>query len=262
MHADHHLGLPRIMIEREKVISKVQELSGSKCVLPRCCIVGPPQLGIWLSHIKTVVPGINDSWDFVSCTRLMELCDRENSQVGCLQVSNDCTVEDLQPLTTVLSDYQLHDLAICPVIHCPHAYAFRISGFRSVNGKENKWSLVYSGDCSPCDSLLELGQNCSLLIHEATFEDGMEQEAVGRSHSTVTQAVEQGAKMNAKAILLTHFSARYPKIPVIKSGAQVCVGYDLMTVKPEQLPSLHRLLPILHAMYEEEEEEDGSFAQG
>ena len=38
------------------------------------------------------------------------------------------------------------------------------------------WSLVYSGDTRPCRRLQEAGQDCTLLIHEATFEPALHQQ--------------------------------------------------------------------------------------
>lgn len=53
-----------------------------------------------------------------------------------------------------------------------------------------------------------LGNGSDVLIHEATMEDELLQEAIIKMHSTTTQAIEIGKKMNAKNILLTHFSQR------------------------------------------------------
>ena len=41
-------------------------------------------------------------------------------------------------------------------------------------------SVVYSGDTRPCESLVELAQGCSLLIHEATFDNDAVADAVDK----------------------------------------------------------------------------------
>lgn len=46
------------------------------------------------------------------------------------------------------------------------------------------WKLVYSGDTRPCLELIEAVHGATILVHEATFEDGMRREAVARNHST------------------------------------------------------------------------------
>ena len=51
------------------------------------------------------------------------------------------------------------------------------------------------------------------VIHEATFEDDMQQDAILRKHSTWSEAVEVGRQSGAHELLLTHFSQRYPKLP-------------------------------------------------
>lgn len=53
----------------------------------------------------------------------------------------------------------------------------------------------------------------SLLIHEATFDDTMEQDASAKRHSTVSQALDVARRMNAGHVILTHFSQRYPSLP-------------------------------------------------
>ena len=48
---------------------------------------------------------------------------------------------------------------------------------------------LLSGDTMPCENLLKIGQDSDLLIHEATMEDGMEQEAMEKTHSTMSQVI-------------------------------------------------------------------------
>lgn len=69
--------------------------------------------------------------------------------------------------------------------------------------------IVYSGDCRPSEDLIREGQNCDLLIHESTFEDTFVDEALAKKHSTISEALQVGERMNAKTTLLTHFSLRY-----------------------------------------------------
>ena len=57
------------------------------------------------------------------------------------------------------------------------------------------------------------GRNSDVLIHEATFDNSLSAEASKRNHSTTSQAIEIGRRMNAKFILLTHFSQRSAKVP-------------------------------------------------
>ncbi|KAF5351284.1 hypothetical protein D9758_007983 [Tetrapyrgos nigripes] len=75
------------------------------------------------------------------------------------------------------------------------------------------WSVVFSGDTVPSDNLVYAGQGATVLVHEATMSDDQEDLAQKKAHSTLGQALTIGRRMNAKNTLLTHFSARYPKVP-------------------------------------------------
>ena len=79
--------------------------------------------------------------------------------------------------------------------------------------------FVYSGD-----SLVELGLNATILIHEVTFEDTMLQDAVDKCHSSVSEAVQVGTVMNAYVTILTHFSQRYATLSALPALLLSCVS--------------------------------------
>ena len=54
-----------------------------------------------------------------------------------------------------------------------------------------------------------LGMGADLLAHEATFAAGMEAKAYKAQHSTAPMAGEFARKIQANALVLTHFSNRY-----------------------------------------------------
>lgn len=56
---------------------------------------------------------------------------------------------------------------------------------------------------------------------QATFEDSLAEEAIAKKHCTTSEAVQAGAQAGAFRTLLTHFSQRYPKIPVVDQNFQV-----------------------------------------
>ena len=59
--------------------------------------------------------------------------------------------------------------------------------------------------------------------------------------------------MGAEAILLTHFSQRYPKIPTLDTGnKKVSVAFDLMCVNWARLRSLSTVVPLLSHIFEEQ----------
>ena len=48
----------------------------------------------------------------------------------------------------------------------------------------------YTGDTRPCSFILGPGKGADILIHEATFEDALEDEATGKNHSTWSEAID------------------------------------------------------------------------
>jgi len=69
--------------------------------------------------------------------------------------------------------------------------------------------ITYSGDLSPTKSLIELGKNSDILIHEATFAEKLAEVAKEKKHSTSIDAAMDAKEMNAKQLILTHISTRY-----------------------------------------------------
>jgi hypothetical protein len=76
------------------------------------------------------------------------------------------------------------------------------------------------------------GRGSDLLIHEATLEDELLEEAKSKLHSTTSQAIEVGQRMGAKFTLLTHFSQRYAKLPRLNASftKDVGIAFDNMQV--------------------------------
>lgn len=96
--------------------------------------------------------------------------------------------------------------------------------------------IVYSGDTSPTDELLEFSRNATVLIHEATFLDELEERAKEDGHSTARQAAELANKAGVSRLILTHISSRYSEPSVVKDEAgqifeNVVIAEDLMWVE-------------------------------
>lgn len=115
----------------------------------------------------------------------------------------------------------------------------------------------YSGDTRPCKELAVHGNGADLLIHEATFEDDLSKEAIDKNHSTVSEAISIAQQMGAKSVILTHFSQRYPKIPVLNNlEFPVAIAFDLMTVKLSLVSKLYSHWRHLQEIFSNPEEED------
>lgn len=77
------------------------------------------------------------------------------------------------------------------------------------------FKFSYSGDCRPSAAFAEIGKDSTVLLHEATFDDQLQGDALAKKHSTTSDALGVGAVMGARRVLLTHFSQRYAKIPIM-----------------------------------------------
>ncbi|MDR0471653.1 MAG: ribonuclease Z [Nitrososphaerota archaeon] len=70
--------------------------------------------------------------------------------------------------------------------------------------------IIYTGDTKPFAAFGEFASNADLVIHDATFDDALKEKADTDGHSTASQAAEQAKMAQAKCLVLSHISARYP----------------------------------------------------
>jgi ribonuclease Z len=222
-HADHHLGILRLLTERNAQDHPL-------------LLLAPTSLFRFLREYESVDPEIQKSYIAIDCKDLVQ----ENPQA----------VAQLQEALGVTG------CRAVPVAHCAHSYAVVLDG--TCFGR-----LVYSGDCRPSRELAQVGQGANVLIHEATFEDGMEVEAALKRHSTVGEALSVAHQMQAKCTILTHFSQRYPKIPPTPAQEQgampIIFAFDYMQLTPRTLHAASKLTPALRLLYPEEEQDtDGT----
>ncbi|MHA2183287.1 MAG: ribonuclease Z, partial [Promethearchaeota archaeon] len=78
-----------------------------------------------------------------------------------------------------------------------------------VGPKKPGRKITFSGDLKPTTSLIDLGKNSDILVHEATFAENLKEIAIEKKHSTSTDAAMDAKEMNAKQLILTHISTRY-----------------------------------------------------
>ena len=92
----------------------------------------------------------------------------------------------------------------------------------------------------------------------------MPEEAYAKKHSLTRDAIETGVSAGVYRTILTHFSQRYPKIPVFDDSytSRTCIAFDMMSVNLADLPLLPSLLPALKLLFKDdlasmEEDKDG-----
>lgn len=98
--------------------------------------------------------------------------------------------------------------SVFPVDHPAHAHGIVL--------KSEEVSLLYSGDTRPTPAVVQKGiefGRLTVLVHEATFDDELAEEAIFKKHSTLGEAVDVARQCGAENCVLTHFSQRYPKLP-------------------------------------------------
>eukprot|EP00578_Thalassiosira_sp_NH16_P017986 CAMPEP_0181106776 /NCGR_PEP_ID=MMETSP1071-20121207/16708_1 /TAXON_ID=35127 /ORGANISM="Thalassiosira sp., Strain NH16" /LENGTH=687 /DNA_ID=CAMNT_0023190197 /DNA_START=1404 /DNA_END=3468 /DNA_ORIENTATION=- len=236
-HADHHLGLIRFLSERNSILLQSGSLQDGQD--DRIVLMASPNIFRFLDEYSKVDPSVYGGYIPVDCRD---------------------TLPDVQePLGEGSILHQKLGLTRCisvPVSHCYHSFAVVLDG-------TSFGRLVYSGDCRPSDRLVEVGQGADLLIREATFENGMEEEAVLKMHSTVSEALSVSKRMSAKACILTHFSQRYPRIPPLrKEDSQlsfpVAFAFDFMKVTPDNIVTASRLTSAMRMLYPEDVDEGDS----
>uniref|UniRef100_A0A672NP63 Zinc phosphodiesterase ELAC protein 2 n=1 Tax=Sinocyclocheilus grahami TaxID=75366 RepID=A0A672NP63_SINGR len=231
LHADHHTGLIHLLLERERALNSL-----GKAFSP-VYLIAPVQIMTWLNqyhdHCQQILSQIN-----IIPSKL--LCD--GAEIP--------KVKTKSLIQAVLKKNDLVKFQTCYVRHCKNAFACSLT-------HQSGWQLVFSGDTMPCDAVVNMGKNATLLIHEATLEDGMEEEACEKRHSTTSQAIGIGMKMNAEFIVLNHFSQRYAKIPLFSDdfNGKVGISFDHMRIRFGDFPMLPRLIRPLKALFAEEIEE-------
>ncbi|XP_012681292.1 zinc phosphodiesterase ELAC protein 2 [Clupea harengus] len=231
LHADHHTGLLSLLLQRERAINSL-----GKSFTP-IYLVAPVQIMTWLNQYHD------------HCQKILSHINIIPSKVLCdgAEMPKYKTKSFLQAM---LKKNDLKQFQTCTVHHCKNAFACSLT-------HQSGWQVVFSGDTMPCEALARMGANATLLIHEATLEDGMEEEATEKRHSTTSQAIGIGMKMNAEFIMLNHFSQRYAKIPLFSDdfNEKVGIAFDHMKIRVGDFRVLPRLIPPLKALFADEIEE-------
>jgi ribonuclease Z len=104
-----------------------------------------------------------------------------------------------------------------------------------ISWKKPGRKIAYSGDSIPDDNLAEAARGADLLIHEATFDSSMKEEAQERMHSTAKGAAEIAKRARAKKLILTHISPRHSDPAALLEEAKAVfpdteIAYDGLSI--------------------------------
>lgn len=238
-HADHHLGLLRLLEERNS-LTNVPLL-----------LIAPNSMKRFLLEYEKVNPSVRNSYNHVDCSKFVAQSSPEAETLDYLR-----------------SSAAIRSILTIPVNHCSSAFAIVLE--TTTFGR-----IAYSGDCRPSMRFAEQASGVDILIHEATFENGMEQEAVLKKHCTAGEALTVARRMNAKAVILTHFSQRYPRIPPLDVGqpptpsegdelasekmqesVPVVFAFDMMRLTGPTMATAAKLTPALRLLYPDASSKD------
>ena len=236
LHADHHLGVLSVVSEILKLTDK------------SLYVYGP-------ARYRTFLQEYQNQFDFDPTQQIKFIPSITYMSEGNL---NEYKGQSADFHSQMCEQLGLKSWRTVEVIHCFQAFGIV---FETDQGAK----IVYSGDTRPSQLLEQAGEGATLVLHEATFEESMQTEAVKKRHSTTAEAIATATAMGAKCILLTHFSQRYPKLPQYlfeekmskpnsPNNAIVSVAFDLMRVRLGEFWKLPELFEPIRVLYREEEQ--------
>ncbi|NXG52109.1 RNZ2 protein, partial [Psilopogon haemacephalus] len=156
MHTDHHSGLLNILLERRRAFAALGQ------AFSPLFLVAPEQIMPWLYEYHNHCERILGDIEMISSQSLVKGCENMKPKAK-------------WSVSSLLESYDLAEFQTCEVQHCKNAFACSMV-------HKSGWKVVYSGDTMPCRALVQMGKDATLLIHEATLEDGMEKEAIEKTH--------------------------------------------------------------------------------
>ncbi|KAL6556096.1 tRNase Z trz3, mitochondrial [Orobanche gracilis] len=271
IHADHHSGLARILALRRDLLKGATH--------EPVIVVGPRPLKGFLDAYQRLEDLDMEFLDCRSTTTTFWASLESGNAEGSLfskgspmqsvfkrsdiPMDNSLALPCLKNLKKVLSEIGVEDLISFPVVHCSQAFGVALKAAERLNSGGERipgWKMVYSGDTRPCPEIVEASRDATILIHEATFEDALINEVLAKNHSTTKEAIDVGSSAGVYRIVLTHFSQRYPKVPVIDESHMhnTCIAFDLMSINMADLHVLPKVLPYFKTLFRDEmvEEDD------
>lgn len=232
LHADHHIGLIGVIQARREAFHEAGAASEHPAPPAPLYLLAPGQIITWLTWYDHQFEKIKSEFTLIPNQSLLH-DHAHNSEVT----------------SAVLAAMGVQHIRTCHVAHCPNAFGVAVA-------LDDGHKVTYSGDTLPCDELVRIGENSTLLIHEATMEDELADEARIKMHSTTTQAIDIGRQMKARYTVLTHFSQRYARLPrlnahILNDNNSVGIAFDNMQITMSDLDLLPHMYAPLQLMFAE-----------
>ncbi|CAK7215560.1 hypothetical protein SBRCBS47491_002522 [Sporothrix bragantina] len=246
LHADHHLGTVSVIRAWRDATESLANSKDNKTQKSRLMVASHINMLHWLREYAEIQ-------DF-GLDRVFQV------DIDCPDFPRSRMCAPFVPSADVAAEFGLERIDACRVEHCHGALAV-VFTWKSASEGQDPLKIAYSGDCRPSADFATIGRGATLLLHESTFDDELKGEALAKKHSTMGEALGVGRDMGARRVLLTHFSQRYPKIPVFNASdnnnvaaeMQVLVAFDQMCVRLGDFKTAAAFLPALQKLYEGEE---------
>ena len=207
IHADHQLGLFSLLKERQN-IDKNSSLY--LCIPDNFNVIIHPLINLFAKNdILNNVQILSTKWfnddiqnELIAYAENQKKHIETNAIFQIYQTTSkiENTIQQNKQIVKMvkkfINELGLQDFIAIPVVHIAFSYGVLIKF-------KNGFSFVYSSDCRPTKTLIDVGKNCDLLIHECTHYDV--KKAKFDFHSTVEEAIDVFESMNAKDLILNHF---------------------------------------------------------
>lgn len=226
-HVDHHLGVSKI----------VSLQSTSKPIT----IIGGELLLNYLNEYSLIENRLRNKYNYILVTNFNE----KQSIKEIFDNKEDITIQTVK------------------VAHCEDSHAIM---FKHNQTNDKPYSILYSGDCNAAlhtEQFYKVAENALLMIHEGTFIDNKLADA--KFHTTISQVLETGKRLNAYRMITTHFSQRYPKTYLFPNdeerekahnGGKYLTANDLLTIPLCSLEWLYNILPIIEEIFKDLEDDE------
>ena len=212
MHGDHVLGLPGL-IQSMSLLNREKTLE----------IYGPEGIKIFIESIKQTVKFTQTfPLEVFELKKSGEVCETEEFKV--LAIEADHVIPSFayalveKPRPGIFNAKKAEELGIPegPLrSRLQRGFSIKLPNGRVIHPSEvvgpqrRGRKIVYTGDTRAFEGLVEFAKGADLLIHDATLDDELAEEAYEDGHSTPSQAAEIAKKAGVKKLVLTHISARY-----------------------------------------------------
>ncbi|EDO15632.1 hypothetical protein Kpol_489p13 [Vanderwaltozyma polyspora DSM 70294] len=274
LHADHHLGIISILEEwykynqedKDAIIYLVTPWQYNKFIhewlnlekpeiLERIRYISGEHLVSGNFVRREIQPITIEEFD-----SMLKLPAKKKQKLSFVE---DSSYRDLKAINTMYQDLKIKSFQTCRAKHCNWAYSNTITFYTNSNPSNNTFKVSYSGDTRPNIKSFaqDIGYKSDLLIHEATLDNELIEDAILKRHCTIDEAIEVSNSMEANKLILTHFSQRYPKLPQIDNNKLIlakeyCFAFDGMIVDYDRIGEQQKYFPILKKIFISEEEEE------